>query len=335
MKTLKRIGFGLLALILLLLVIGLFLPSKFDLERSIVINAPKEVIFEQFNVPKNSEKWSPWHEMDPEMKPVYNNIESGKGAGYSWKGPKAGEGELVITNSVPYSLIETDLDFYEHGKASGGYRLEETSDGIKTTWYFSSDVGNNPVARWMMVISKGMMNDMFDQGLQKVKAISESAPKPTSANNKYQIEMTTVNAFPYLAVRDTGSVATIGQKLGMHYGTIMEVMKKQNLEHAGQPFAIYYTDSETNWEFDACIPVNKPGKGEGKVAAAEMKAGNAVVAHYFGPYEGTASAHAAIYNYIQENGKQITGRPWEVYVTDPMVEKDVNKVQTDIYYPVE
>jgi effector-binding domain-containing protein len=41
-------------------------------------------------------------------------------------------------------------------------------------------------------------------------------------------------------------------------------------------------------------------------------------------------------NIIKKNSiTTVIGAPWEVYVTDPMVEKDTAKWQTDIYYPVQ
>ena len=55
----------------------------------------------------------------------------------------------------------------------------------------------------------------------------------------------------------------------------------------------------------------------------------------FGPYELTAKAHTAIHEYIGAHNKKIIGAPWEVYVTDPGLEKDTAKWETDVYYPVE
>ena len=61
MKLLKRIGFGLLALVLLLAAGSLLISSKLKIERSIEVAAPANAAFEQVNTLRNWEQWSPWH----------------------------------------------------------------------------------------------------------------------------------------------------------------------------------------------------------------------------------------------------------------------------------
>jgi effector-binding domain-containing protein len=87
-------------------------------------------------------------------------------------------------------------------------------------------------------------------------------------------------------------------------------------------------------EFDACAPVNKPAQNDGEVKASVIKAGKAVVAHYFGFYQFTVYGHDAAKKYINSRHKEISGPFWEAYVTDPGIVKDTAKWQTDIYFPV-
>ncbi len=334
MKALKIIGITLLSLIALLLVISLFLPSQIHVERSIVVNAPIENAFEQVNVIKNWEKWSPWIKMDPTTKLDYFGPASGTGAGYKWASSKTGTGTLTFSDVKPNETIKTDLDFGGHGKATAGHNFEPAEGGVKISWYLDTDKSGNPISKYMNVMMKGMLEKQFDQGLADIKRLAESMPPPVK-KPEIKIEATTVTAQPYLAIRDSGTMATIGQKLGMNYHTIGEAMKKQKLNIAGAPFAIYYSDSQTNWMFDAAIAVDKPGKADGKVQPGEIKAGNAVLVHYFGDYSGIHSVYSAIKEWINTNGKKQTGAPWEVYVTDPGTEKDTAKWQTDVYFPIE
>ena len=68
--------------------------------------------------------------------------------------------------------------------------------------------------------------------------------------------------------------------------------------------------------------------------AGERKAGKVLLVRYFGSYEKTALAHEAIDSFIKENQVEVTGPPWETYVTDPDIEKDTALWETDIYYPI-
>jgi len=112
-------------------------------------------------------------------------------------------------------------------------------------------------------------------------------------------------------------------------------MKKNKLEIAGPVMAIYNSFSPEKIDLECAVPISKEVKGDGTVNVIKMPAGNAVMVHYYGPYMGTEAAHKAIDTYVKENNKKVTGAPWEVYITDPGVEKDTAKWLTDIYYPVE
>ncbi|MFI5218582.1 MAG: GyrI-like domain-containing protein [Bacteroidia bacterium] len=335
MKILKKLLIGIVVLFAVLFIISLFLPSKVHVERSLTMNAPVETVFNQVNTLKNWNNWSPWYKLDTAMKMTYEGPASGVGASYSWESENSqvGKGKLTISESVPNSLVVTNLEFNGEMGAIGGYKFEPGDSGVKVTWYFDAEM-NGMFHKYMGLIMSGAMNKVFDQGLNDMKTVAESMPPPVT-KTPMTVEMTTTSDITYLAIRDTVSIPTIGMKLGMAYGTIQEAMKKQGLEFAGQPLAIYYTDSQTNWDMDAAIPVNKPGKADGKVKPGQLKAGNAVVAHYYGDYSGLGTAYGAIQEYISANNKKKVGAPWEVYVSDPMTEKDTAKWQTDVYFPVE
>ena len=179
MKIVKGIVIVLVLLAVVAAIAGMFMPSKFNMERSVVINADERVIFEQINVLKNWEQWSPWQKMDPESKMTYSGPPSGVGASYDWTGPKTGEGTLTIIESVPYESIVTELDFKENGKGTSGYRISKADNENTLTWWFESEVGKNPFKKLMFgLMGESFMSKTFDQGLSDIKQISESAPAP-------------------------------------------------------------------------------------------------------------------------------------------------------------
>src|ERR1017187_868247 len=142
MKTLKKILLVLGILIILVLVVGIFLPSKAHVERSIVIKAPVGNAFAQVNTLKNWVNWSPWHKMDPDMAITYFGPESGKDAKYSWTSDKkmVGNGKLVIAESEPDSLVTTVMIF-DRGKGTASFWFSKTPEGTKVTWEMESDLG--------------------------------------------------------------------------------------------------------------------------------------------------------------------------------------------------
>lgn len=333
MKALKKILLSIGVLLLILIVVSFFLPSKLHIEKSVEINASSSLVFEQFNNLRAWEQWSPWIKMDPESKRDYFGSGSGVGSGYSWKGEKTGEGKLTITESNPFTSIVTELEMRDQ-KVYPGFNFEETDGKTKVTWYFDSDAGWNPFGRYMNLMVKGMLGQQFEQGLNDVKQIVESMPEPENGEPIVIEEVITEPVF-YLSIRDTASIETIGTKLGQGYGIIQQEMARQKLQMAGAPFAIYYSDSETVFDMDIALATDKPGKDAGQVKAGTLPLGKHIVAHFFGAYEKTPDAHRAVSEYIQKNNMKVAGPPREHYITDPMAEPDTAKWQTDIYYPVQ
>jgi effector-binding domain-containing protein len=334
MKTLKKIILVFVAIVALAAVIGMFMSSHAHIERSMVLKAPAENIFYQVNELKNWNNWMPFNKMDKNMKITWGAKTEGEGASYSWESTNSsvGKGSITITKVVPQESVATMLHFEGMSDANSLYKLEKSDSGTKVVWAFDGDMGSNPFKRLMRPIMEKGLSSIFDRGLRELDSSAKVNPAPTSSN--LQIAMTTVQPFHYMAIRDTATASTIGQKLGMNYELIGAAMQKQNLKMAGPVMAIYYTPPP-NFEFDAAAHVDKPGKDDGKVKAGEIKGGNAVVAHYYGAYEKIPNAWTAIKQYIADNKKVKTGAPWEEYVTDPMMEKDTAKWLTNIYFPVE
>ena len=183
MKILKKIGLVLLVIIVLVCVISLFLPSNVKVERSLVINAPSEVVFEQINNLKNWDKWAVWNQMDPNMTKEYFGPERGSGSGYSWKSENknVGHGKLTITESKANELINTDLEFADQGISKGGFTFSTEGAGVKVNWSMDMDMGMNPIGKFFGLAMDKMLGPDFEKGLAQLKQVSESMPAETIA----------------------------------------------------------------------------------------------------------------------------------------------------------
>ncbi len=173
MKILKNIILGVIALVVLMAVIALVaLPRQSKVERSVVIAAPADVIFDQVNDLKKNEAWSPWK--DPTMKLTYGPVTEGKGAQSSWTSKDMGSGSMTIEESVPSSAITIGLDFGAMGQAKALWNFVPEGEGVKVTEVMASDAGMNPAKRWMSLLSDKMVGPYFEKGLAALKQISEA-----------------------------------------------------------------------------------------------------------------------------------------------------------------
>jgi effector-binding domain-containing protein/uncharacterized protein YndB with AHSA1/START domain len=337
MKIFKRILIVLAILVAVAAIAGFFLPADMHVERSTTIQVPPGRLYSYLDNLKNEVQWSPWHEKDSTTQYTYEGPETGVGSKVSWKSNNSdvGNGYQVTVEAEPGQRIKRELHFMEENgrPAFGTYTLVADGDGTRITWALDANMGSNPFMHLLGAVMQGAVVKDFDRGLANMKSRAESLPAAPELN--FRIETTSLPGTFYLFVHDTASAETIGQKLGQHFAEVSRAAAKQKLNITGPPFAIYYTDSKTNWELDAGVPVESMGKADGNVQAGERKAGNAVVAHYFGAYESMVPVYTALQAYIASEKKTISGPPWEVYITDPMAEKDTAKWATDVCFPVE
>ena len=88
-------------------------PSSYSFERTKVINAPKELVFDMVNTYKEWPKFSPWLEQDKNATLTYNTIEKGKNSSYSWNGEVLGEGKMTTLNAYEFDSINQKIEFFK------------------------------------------------------------------------------------------------------------------------------------------------------------------------------------------------------------------------------
>ena len=120
LKFLRRTLIGIVSVAILLAIYGLFLPDRIQMQRSIVIEAPSEEIFQKINDLRATRQWGPWHERDPNARYQYSGPDSGVGARVSWQSdhPEVGSGSQEIIESEEFNWIKTKLDFGAQGTAT-------------------------------------------------------------------------------------------------------------------------------------------------------------------------------------------------------------------------
>ncbi|WP_431136714.1 SRPBCC family protein [Psychroserpens mesophilus] len=165
-------------LVLLFILLALFAPKSYKVERSIVINKPLPEVFIYLKHIKNQDFWSPWKKRDPQMKQEFIGTDGEIGFIAKWEGNKAvGVGEQEITSIVDNERVEARLRFFKPWKSESDAitKVEVAEEGkTKVTWGFS---GQNkvPANIFMLLynVDKHVGKD-FEEGLGSLKEILES-----------------------------------------------------------------------------------------------------------------------------------------------------------------
>jgi uncharacterized protein YndB with AHSA1/START domain len=151
-------------------------PDTFRLERSRAIEAPPEKIFALINDFWQWRGWSPWENIDPDLKRDYSGASSGRGAAYAWQGNnKVGQGRMEIVESVPPSKIVIKLDFLKPFEAHNAaeFTLTPAGDATNVNWAMH---GPSPFISKVMCIFMSMdkmVGKSFEEGLANMKALAE------------------------------------------------------------------------------------------------------------------------------------------------------------------
>jgi uncharacterized protein YndB with AHSA1/START domain len=158
------------------------LPRYATVTRSVEVAAPAEAVFPVVSDLRRYNEWSPWLEKDPQTKLTFTGPVDGVGQTMNWESANedVGMGKQSITRIDPGKEVETAVEFGDQGPATATVKLEPSGDKTKVTWGFSSDLGYNPISRYMGLMFDGWVGPDYERGLAKLKTVIE-APKPAAA----------------------------------------------------------------------------------------------------------------------------------------------------------
>jgi len=168
----------LLILLLLLIVIGVLLPSASQVERSILINAPAGRIFPHLNGMRAFHAWSPWAEVDPDTRYEFSGPDRGVGSRMAWQSGdgRVGHGSQQITASIPTERVEMQLEFGDKGDGTAAFLLEPEGDATRVRWQFRTQFGWDLFGRYVGLMLDSMIGAAYDRGLGTLKAQIEQSP---------------------------------------------------------------------------------------------------------------------------------------------------------------
>ena len=174
MKALKIILIIVVVLVAIYFIGGLFLPKTYSVTRSLAINAPDSVVYNNVSDFNNFLKWNPWSKMEPAAKVEISGPASQPGHLYTWNGEKTGEGQMTIELVEPYKLIDFELKFIKPFESVGDtkFSFEPNTSGTTVNWTMQGN-NNTTMEKWMSFMMDGMLGKDFESGLQSLKEISE------------------------------------------------------------------------------------------------------------------------------------------------------------------
>lgn len=171
---LKKILLGLAIIIVGIIIVSRFQPDSYTVERTAIIAAPPELVFEHVNDFQKWQQFNAWGDTDPNAVYTYNDIESGVGASFHWKGNSdMGEGHMTILESRPNEYVKVDLEFIKpfEGKAIAEFVLVPATGGTQLTERTSSDHNFFSKIMCLFMDMDKMIGDKYEEGFARMNKV--------------------------------------------------------------------------------------------------------------------------------------------------------------------
>lgn len=137
-----RILGGAALLLMLVLLIGVLLPTDWEARASVVVDVPSEEVYAVLDTPEGWRLWTAW----PDSGLTRSGPERGEGASIAWDDRELGEGEFRIVEAEANQRVRYAVQVGGGAmRTSGTLTLTPEGDGVRVLWEESGNLGWNPL----------------------------------------------------------------------------------------------------------------------------------------------------------------------------------------------
>jgi uncharacterized protein YndB with AHSA1/START domain len=167
---------GVMLVVAAVLVVAATKPATFNIEKSVMIQAPPGKVFALVEDFHNWPEWAAQDREDATMQRTYGGAASGLGAVSDWtsKG-SAGAGRMTITAATVPSKVDVVVDWKRPFKVRNTHEFTMTPIGDETQVTWVAEGTNLYVMKMMEVFvgMNGLMGRHFEAGLENLKKAAE------------------------------------------------------------------------------------------------------------------------------------------------------------------
>ncbi len=308
---------------------------KIQLERSILIEADPQRVYEGLADYQTWTTWSPWLIADPEATVTVSKNPAAVGSTYHWTGTITGEGELVHKVLKPGQLIEDDLSFIKPFKsfAKTAFHLRPESNATRVSW--SMDTSLPWFMFWMVPMMKTFIGMDYQRGLNMFKDWIETGAIPS----KVKVHGSeTVQQFTMAGIASSSSVDKVGAAMEKTFADAQAAFNASGIPLDGDMISVYTKFRIKEGIFDYIsgyvIPDNVKIPAGSPLTTWQLTTSKAFRVEHVGSYRHLGNGWSVanqIVRYLKL--KQCRTGTYEIYRTTPPQTPEAELV-TDIYLPL-
>jgi effector-binding domain-containing protein len=147
-------------------------------------------------------------------------------------------------------------------------------------------------------------------------------------------KVTTSKAQATATIRLTIPAAEIRKVMGPGIKEVMAAIAAQGQTPAGPWLTHHFSFPPGQFDFEICVPVEKPIAPAGRVKPGHLPAMKVARATYHGDYEGLPTAWPKLDAWIRAQGHTPREELWEVYTKGPESDPDPTTWRTELNRPL-
>ena len=304
---------------------------KFNVQKSIFIEAPVKQVYASVRDFRQWREWSPWLIAEPDSSMDY----PADGKSYTWDGKITGSGEMKITGENPSQSIDYQLTFLKPWKSVNTARFifAERNGGTEVTWTMD---GSLPFFMfWAKTMMSAYVGADFQRGLMLLKDVVETGAV------RCRLDFPGPQAFPgcrYIGVRTYCPIADLSANIQRDMKKLTDWLATTGTRPTGKPFNICHKwdHVKCTTEYIIAFPISSPPAAPPTgFVTGEIPACQTYIVRHTGPYRFLGNAWAAGVMHgrakVYAADKKIDA--FEVYENDPTIVAE-NDLVTVLHFPM-
>ena len=306
------------------------LPGRFEVRRSLEMDAPLESAFNAVADLKSWPFWSPWllHEADARLS--FSEGFQHEDGYYEWDGALIGAGRVTHTRITPNQRIEQRLDFRRPFKSTSrvNWAFEARESHSVVTWEME---GSMPfLFRFMTKSMAQLIERDYDLGLALLQGyLNDDTPHPTlHFSGEEELE-----DFGYWAIPFSGSLRQLEATRWQH----VETLEAASGGKLGLPLTLFhrFAPNARNYEAEVAIPIADSAPLS-KHTRRQFRGGRYLKLSMRGAHRFLPLGWHALHSHCRMRRiKQDMTRPaLEIYQDYPEQVENSNEIGTALYLPI-
>jgi hypothetical protein len=149
----------------------------YTVERSQLVHAEPDRVQHEILDFHRWTAWSPWEDLDPDLRRSYSGAADGVGSVYEWSGNrKAGQGRMEMIDVQPGSAVVVDLRFLKPFKSESVITFATVPEegGTRVTWTMTGPRTTALKVMGLFTSMDKLVGKDFEKGLTRLKAVVET-----------------------------------------------------------------------------------------------------------------------------------------------------------------